>query len=129
MHSHGAPSEQPGEDYPSPALLAAASDLSRQRLAFAIPAILVSFGGFVVITILTGFTDVLEVTVIGPITLLVLLLALGFPLVGVCAYLYSRQAARWDVMTTEALARARDVEAQQTAAAPERTARGNGVVA
>jgi uncharacterized membrane protein (DUF485 family) len=98
---------------PSPELVAAARTISAERLRFAVPACLVSFGGFVVITVLAGFTNVLNVTVVGPLNLLTLLMVLGFPVVGVCAVLYSRRAAGWDRRTAEVLETARRAEREK----------------
>lgn len=84
-------------------LISAAHELSRERLAFAIPACLISFGGFTLITVLAGFTNLLNVHVVGPLTLVFVLLLLMFVVVGVLAYCYSRVAARWDSRTEELL--------------------------
>ncbi|GAA1840128.1 hypothetical protein GCM10009836_19270 [Pseudonocardia ailaonensis] len=106
----------PEDPAPSAELVAAARTLSAERLRFAVPACLVSFGGFVVITVLAGFTTVLNVTVVGPLNLLTLLMVLGFPVVGVCAVLYSRRAAEWDRRTEEVLAAARRAELEKAEA-------------
>jgi uncharacterized membrane protein (DUF485 family) len=104
----GAVPAAPPDQLPPPELVAAAEQLTRERLAFAIPACLVTFGGFIVITLLAGFTDVLNVHVLGPITLLFVLLVAMFPIVGVFAYRYSRVAARWDARTDQLLRSAGD---------------------
>ncbi|MEQ3549625.1 DUF485 domain-containing protein [Pseudonocardia nematodicida] len=86
-----------------PDLVAAAQAMTRRRLRFALPLCLVSFGGFMLVTALSGFSDVLDAPVVGPLTWLFLLLTLGFPLVGVCAVLYRRRAEQWDEERAEVL--------------------------
>lgn len=99
-------------DGPAPELVAAASTLTRERLRFAIPVCLTTLGAFLAITILAGFTTVLNVQVLGPVTLFTVLMVLGFPVVGVCAFVYTRRAAQWDIRTAEVLAAARQERAE-----------------
>jgi uncharacterized membrane protein (DUF485 family) len=96
--------EEPRSDGPPPALVAAASTLTRERLRFAVPVCLLTLGVFLALTVVAGFTTVLNVQVAGPVTLFTLLMVLGFPVVGVCAYVYTRKAAEWDRRTAEVLA-------------------------
>ncbi|WP_344417855.1 DUF485 domain-containing protein [Pseudonocardia ailaonensis] len=89
----------------SPELESHAAALARARLRFAVPVCLLSFGGFLVITALAGFTSVLDAPVAGPLNWLFLLILLSFPAVGLCAWLYHRHAVRWDARTAEIIAR------------------------
>lgn len=105
---------QPDSDGPPPELVAAAGALTRERLRFAIPVSVLTLGAFLALTAVAGFTTVLNVQVAGPVTLFTVLMVLGFPVVGVCAFVYTRRAADWDRRTAEVLAAA---EAQRQARA------------
>jgi uncharacterized membrane protein (DUF485 family) len=85
----------------SPEVLAAAQQVTRERLRFAVPAAAVSLGAYVGIAALTGFTDVLGTKVHGAMSLTLLLLMLLVPLVWGLTLAYRRQADRWDALTAE----------------------------
>jgi uncharacterized membrane protein (DUF485 family) len=101
---------------PAPELVTAARALTRERLRFSAPVGLATLGVFLVITVVAGFTTILNVQVIGPVTLFTALMVLGFPVVGLFAYAYTRRAAAWDDRTAEVLAAALAEQQQRTEA-------------
>jgi uncharacterized membrane protein (DUF485 family) len=71
-------------------------DRRRELRRFALPATVISFGGYLVISALAGFTHVLDVRIGGALSLTLLLLILLFPLVWVLAAVHGRRIARRD---------------------------------
>ncbi|MPY80166.1 MAG: DUF485 domain-containing protein [Actinophytocola sp.] len=76
-------------------------ELVRSRNRFMIPAAALAVGGYLVLIALSGFTSVLNGTVVGPVTWTWLLTALIFPLVWLFSSLYRRRAARWDELAEQ----------------------------
>jgi uncharacterized membrane protein (DUF485 family) len=80
---------------PEPSTATPPDDGRRRELrTFALPATVISFGGYLVISALAGFTHVLDVHVGGALTLTLLLLILLFPLVWILAAVHGRRVAR-----------------------------------
>ncbi|MGX6446651.1 DUF485 domain-containing protein [Patulibacter sp. S7RM1-6] len=93
--------EPPDAPAYSAEMLAAAHRMNRERLRFALPATVLSLGGYVLIAALTGFTSLLDHKVHGELSWTLFLMMLLVPLVWALALAYRRRADRWDAMAAE----------------------------
>lgn len=81
-------------------------ELVRARNRFTIPATVAGFGAYLLVIVLSGFTDLLAGKAAGVLSWTFLLTALIFPLVWLLCGLYTRRAARWDALAAQAVAEA-----------------------
>lgn len=83
-------------------------ELIRNRNRFMIPAAAVSFGAYLLVISVSGFTTALSGTAVGGLSWTVVFTALLFPLVWLLCSLYGRRAARCDVLAEQAIHQASD---------------------
>lgn len=84
-------------------LAATAQGLLRERLRFAAPFVLVSQLTFLTLTVLAGFTSLLDGLWVGPFSLLSVLLVAHIPAVALCSSAYTSRARIWDESGARAL--------------------------
>lgn len=114
--------DAPGTALPRAAAVAATpafARLVRSRNRFAVPAAALSFGAYLLVIVLSGFTPVLDGKAVGQLSWTFVLTALIFPLVWLLCGLYTRRAVRWDELADRAIAES-GVETRTTAPTAEK---------